>query len=385
MSRTTKKFLALTLILVLLISGLALPATAAPAAAPPVPVTFSILDTNDFHGQLEASNSDVVKASNPGMARTAYVINKIRADNTALDRSTVLVDAGDEMQGSLLSNVGDGTPTGKGKPTIATYNAMGYAAATFGNHEFDWGQVNLTNRTTEATYPYVTANIVKNDTGNCATAGWTKPDFADAPYVVQTIGTAPNTVKVAFIGVTTTETPIITVATATAGLCFKDPTESILHYYDMMKADGADVIVVLSHLGYTDGGYGYGIPVTGDQTLAANLIKAGKPVNLIIGGHSHTSVAAPGTVVTVSGYTGTTTVVQAAYNGRRVGQADITVGTDGSVTVGWKVYIWTIPTSPATTPAPYWKLNVGGSTADSTYADASKDPTDRCADHRLRE
>ena len=375
MSRTTKKILALSLILVLLISGLALPATAAPAAAPPAPVTFSILDTNDFHGQLEASSTDVVKASNPGMARTAYVINKIRADNTALGRSTVLVDAGDEMQGSLLSNVGDGTPTGKGKPTIATYNAMGYAAATFGNHEFDWGQVNLTNRTTEAAYPYVTANIVKNDTGNCATAGWTKPDFADAPYVVQTIGTAPNTVKVAFIGLTTTETPTITVATSTAGLCFKDPTESIVHYYDMMKADGADVIVILSHLGYADGGYGYGIPVTGDQTLAANLIKAGKPVNLIIGGHSHTPVAAPGTVVTVSGYTGTTTVVQAAYNGRRVGQADITVGTDGSVTVGWKVYIWTIPTSPATTPAPYWKLNVGGTTADSTYADASKDPT----------
>ena len=60
-------------------------------------------------------------------------------------------------------------------------NAMGYNVATFGNHEFDWGQVNLANRTTEATYPYVTANIVKNDTGNCATAGWTKPDFADAP------------------------------------------------------------------------------------------------------------------------------------------------------------------------------------------------------------
>ena len=47
-----------------------------------------------------------------------------------------------------------------------------------------------------------------------------------------TVGTAPNTVKVAFIGVTTTETPTITVSTATAGLCFKDPQASILHYYD---------------------------------------------------------------------------------------------------------------------------------------------------------
>jgi len=79
------------------------------------------------------------------------------------------------MQGSLLSNLGDGTPTGKGIPTIGTFNAMGYVAATFGNHEFDWGQVNLANRTGEATYPYVTANIVQNNTGDCATADGRNP------------------------------------------------------------------------------------------------------------------------------------------------------------------------------------------------------------------
>ena len=57
-----------------------------------------------------------------------------------------------------------------------------------------------------------------------------------------------------------------------------------------MKAAGAKVIVVFSHLGYTDGGYGYGFPVYGDQTLASKLNAAGKPVNLIIGGHSHTDL-----------------------------------------------------------------------------------------------
>jgi 2',3'-cyclic-nucleotide 2'-phosphodiesterase / 3'-nucleotidase / 5'-nucleotidase len=316
MSRSTKKLLALSLILMLLVSGLALPAAAQPAAAPQA-ITFTILHTNDFHGQLEPSGS------NPGSSRVATIVNDVR---TAVGAANVLlVDAGDEMQGSLLSNLGDGTPTGKGIPTIATYNAMGYNVATFGNHEFDWGQVNLANRTSEATYPYVTANIVKNDTGNCATAGWTKPDFADAPYQIQTV----NGVKVAFVGVTTTETPTITVATSTAGLCFKDPAESILHYYDAMKAAGANMIVVLSHLGYADGGYGYGIPVYGDQTLAAKLNTANKPVNLIIGGHSHTNLTAATTV-------GTTKIVQAYYNGRRVGRADVTVGTDGSIGISWQ-------------------------------------------------
>jgi 2',3'-cyclic-nucleotide 2'-phosphodiesterase/3'-nucleotidase/5'-nucleotidase len=307
------------ILLVILSIALPLSAAAKPAQAPSVPVTFTILHTNDFHGQLEPSGS------NPGMARTADVINGVRT--TVGADNVLLVDAGDEMQGSLLSNLQ------KGAPVIAVYNAMGYQAATFGNHEFDWGQTVLISRTLEATYPYVASNLVVNDTGNCATAGWTSPSFAQ-PYIIQEVGTAPNTVKVALIGVTTTETPVITIASATAGLCFKDPTASILQYYDILTAN-ADVIVVLSHLGYNDGGYGYGIPVIGDQTLAKNLINANKPVDLIIGGHSHTDLAAA-TVITVAGKAGSTTVAQAHYNGRKVGRADITVDTDGAVSVAWQ-------------------------------------------------
>jgi 2',3'-cyclic-nucleotide 2'-phosphodiesterase/3'-nucleotidase len=314
------KMLSLLLAFSLLVVPLSSHVMAAPNAAPSTPVTFTILHTNDFHGQLEGAGS------NPGMARVASFVESKR---TALGADKVLlVDAGDEMQGSLLSNLGDGTPGGKGIPTIATYNGMGYDVATFGNHEFDWGQTVLGNRTTQATYPYVTANIVTNDTGNCATAGWDLPTFADAPYEIITMGTAPNMVKVAFIGVTTVETPTITVSTATSGLCFKDPAESVLHYYDAMKTAGADVVVVLSHLGFNDGGYGYGIPAYGDKTLAAKLNTAGKPANLIIGGHSHTDVLAAEIV-------GTTTVVQSHYNGRKVGQADVTVATDGSVSITW--------------------------------------------------
>jgi 2',3'-cyclic-nucleotide 2'-phosphodiesterase (5'-nucleotidase family) len=314
-----KKIYQILILFVILSIALPLSAAAKPEQAPPVPVTFTILHTNDFHGQLEASGS------NPGMARVADVVNDVRAAVGAAN--VLLVDAGDEMQGSLLSNLQ------KGVPTIATFNAMGYQAATLGNHEFDWGQTVLISRTNEAAFPYVAANLVVNDTGDCATAGWTSPSFVQ-PYVIQEVGTAPNTVKVAFIGVTTTETPIITIADATAGLCFKDPTTSILQYYDTIKAN-SDVIVVLSHLGYTDGGYGYGIPVIGDQTLAKNLINANKPVNLIIGGHSHTDLAAA-TVITVAGKTGETTVAQAHYNGRKVGRADITVGTNGAVSVAWQ-------------------------------------------------
>ena len=333
--KITSRVMSILITLALLLSLFPLSAAAAPTTALTVPVTFTILHTNDFHGQLEEVLSSTPTSSNPGMARVATVVNNVRAAVGA--DKVLLVDAGDEMQGSLLSNLG------YGEPTIATYNAMGYNVATFGNHEFDWGQTVLADRTTQANYPYVTANIVKNDTGNCATAGWTPPDFAAAPYEIITMGTAPDVVNVAFIGVTTAETPTITIASATAGLCFKDPADSIIHYYDEMKTAGANVIVVLSHLGYTDGGYGYGIPVYGDQTLALKLNTAGKPANLIIGGHSHTNLS-PATIV------GTTTVAQAHYNGRKVGRADITVGTNGAVTVAWSRLTVYASNNPPTTP-----------------------------------
>ncbi len=272
-------------------------------------VTVTILHTNDFHGQLEASGS------NPGGARLAKVIKDIVAANPA---NTLVVDAGDEMQGSLLSNLQ------KGSPVIATFNAIGYSYATFGNHEFDWGQAVLADRTAQATYDFISANIVASS--DCATPGWAIPAFVKAPYRIKDVAGA----KVAFIGVTTQEVPTITLAANTAGICFVDPALAIEHYYPEIKAAGADAIVVLSHLGFNDGGYGYGINVYGDKTLATKLNTDGKPVDLIIGGHSHTDMKGTATKV------GNTTIGQAYYNGRKVGQATLTLDTTThTASVAW--------------------------------------------------
>jgi 2',3'-cyclic-nucleotide 2'-phosphodiesterase (5'-nucleotidase family) len=311
-------------------------AAASQPLAPSAVVSITILHTNDFHGQLEASGS------NPGYARDVAVINQVRAEVGVTN--TLLLDAGDEMQGSLLSNLN------KGAPVIDLFNLAGVKAATFGNHEFDWGQPTLISRTQQANYPFVTANIVVSSTGNCATeTGWTTPSFAK-PWITTTVGTPGNQVVVGIVGVTTLETPQITIASATQGLCFKDPAQSIKHYYQDMKDAGAQVIVVLSHLGYPDGGYGYGIPVYGDQTLAKNLFTLGTPANLIIGGHSHTNLAAATIITSTSIPTVTTSIVQAYYNGRNVGRADIFVdNTTGAVTINWQriVVSTTGPEDPA--------------------------------------
>ncbi len=315
-------------------------ASTASVLAPHSVVTITVLHTNDFHGQLEAASctADPCDKGSPGIARVASVISNVRSAVGA--SNFVLVDAGDEMQGSLLSNLK------KGEPTIDLFNFVDYQAATFGNHEFDWGQQVLISRTAQANYPFVSANIVVSNTGSCDTAGWTSPSFA-TPWITMTVGAPGNQAVLGIVGVTTQETPYITIASATQGLCFKDPAQSIIHYYDAIKAAGADTIIVLSHLGYNDGGYGYGFSVYGDQTLAKNLLDASKPADLIIGGHSHTNLSAA-KIITSSVMPGKSTYVVQAYTaGRRVGRADLTIDTTAHTTL----ISWQPITVSASTPA----------------------------------
>jgi 2',3'-cyclic-nucleotide 2'-phosphodiesterase (5'-nucleotidase family) len=318
MLKTTVIFMALLLAFLVLpmmalqASPLPQPVAVSPETsllAPNAVVTITILHTNDFHGYLDPTTSD------PGMARTARVINDVRAAVGAAN--VALFDAGDEMQGTLLSNYF------KGASTIDIFNALGYNAATIGNHEFDWGQTTLLSRTQQAAYPFVAANLVS---GSCAAGNWTLPAFVDSPWITQTVGAPGNQIVLGIIGVSSQETPYITKAENVTGLCFKDPAQSIIHYYNDVKA-ASDVVIVLSHIGYTDVGYGYGSFIYGDQTLAKKLVEAGTPVPLIIGGHTHTNLTSATNV-------SNTLVVQAYRYGRAVGQATLVFDTNTHAITG---------------------------------------------------
>jgi hypothetical protein len=90
------------------------------------------------------------------------------------------------------------------------------------------------------------------------------------------------------------------------GICFSKPGEEILKIYDqLVEMEKPDVIVVLSHSGLTD-----------DRMLAEELNAAGKPVDIIIGGHGHTLMESPEIV-------GSTTIVQVGDFGRAVGIFDL--------------------------------------------------------------
>ena len=91
-------------------------------------VTLSIVGTNDLHGGI------VPRDGRGGLALLGGYVNNLRAVR-AKDGAVLLIDAGDMFQGTLESNLTEGAVV------VSAYNALGYAAAAVGNHEFDFGPV----------------------------------------------------------------------------------------------------------------------------------------------------------------------------------------------------------------------------------------------------
>ncbi len=210
-------------------------APAAPAAPTNAgPVTISIIGTNDVHGAISRL---------PLFA--GYVAN-VRAARKADGGGVVLIDAGDIFQGTFESNLGEGVDM------IRAYNALGYTAATIGNHEFDYGPVGpamrpgpgedpqgaLKARISEATFPFVDANLV--DVATQQTPHWAN---LNAGTIVTVAGH-----RIGIVGATTESTPHSTMPSNFAGLAIGKP-EAIAAAAKDLRAHGAELVILTAHLG----------------------------------------------------------------------------------------------------------------------------------------
>ena len=206
-----------------------------PSHRAPARVVISLVGTNDLHGRM---------AMLPWLG--GHLANLRRARSA--DGAVLLVDAGDLFQGTLASNLTEGAAV------VRAYNALGYAAAAIGNHEFDYGPAGelgfprgpsddprgaLRARAREASFPFLAANIVEASSGSAPRWDNVSPDLL----------TTVAGVRVGLVGVSTEATPTTTLAVNFRGLAMRPLAEAVSERAASLRSRGAAVVVVLAHAG----------------------------------------------------------------------------------------------------------------------------------------
>ncbi len=295
MNKTQKRIIALLMTFTMIFS-LAIPVAAEEASEAKV---IEILSFNDFHGALAEGSKDL------GYAKMVGYINEFKAENP----NTVVVSAGDNYNGTAISNLTHGEPVNE------MFKAVELLASAVGNHEFDWGPDKIPTWAEQGGFTFVASNIYETETD--APVEWA------TPYLFDEV----DGVKVAYIGIATPETEYKSLAASVEGLEFRDPSEAAQVWIDFLEAGNAeegipDVIVALTHLGAFQGSYG--TDLTEEVTGEAAVLAAGVTgLDAIVTGHTHQSVA---------GYVNGVAIVQGYKQGRSLGHLTITVdGADVSV------------------------------------------------------
>lgn len=231
------------------------------AAATDAPLHVRIMETTDLHTNVRGfdyfKNAESVAV---GLDRTATLIKQARAEQP----NSLLFDNGDLIQGTPLgtymAKVDKLSDPGSIHPMYKAMNLLGYDAATFGNHEFNYGLDYLGKAIAGAKdrsgdpLPYVNANIyVDDDHDGIADDNEITNQYDPYEILTRTFkdeNGVDQTVKIGVIGLVTPQIMDWDKANLFGKVVTRDIAETAAHFVPLMKADGADIVVALAHTGF---------------------------------------------------------------------------------------------------------------------------------------
>jgi 5'-nucleotidase / UDP-sugar diphosphatase len=265
--------------------------------------TLTILHTNDFHDRFEQisafDSACSVEDSGEGkcFGGSARLVTAL-ADARARSNNSILVDGGDQFQGTLFYTYY------KGKMTAEFMTKLGYDAMTVGNHEFDDGPEVLRGFVDAVQFPVLMSNADVSG----------EPLLADK--IRKSVVIERGGEKLGLIGLTPQDTDEL--ASPGKNVIFTDPVGAVQEEVNALTAEGVTKIIVLSHSGYAV-----------DKKVAAET----KGVDVIVGGHTNTYLSnvsedAEGPYPTM---VGTTAIVSAYAYGKFLGELNVTFNDAGEV------------------------------------------------------
>ena len=216
-----------------------------------------ILHTNDTHScimPLSENLADTMLAGRGGFLRRISMLREERKNNPDL----LYFDSGDFSQGSPYYTLY------KGDVEVGLMNMMGIDASTIGNHEFDFGIDNMVRLFKMANFPILCSNY---DFSGTPLQGVVKPYT-----IIKRKG-----IKIGVFALNPELEGLVSEKNYT-GVKFLDPAKVANEMASLLKKEKkCDVVICISHLGWTDESYS-------DQ----NVFSKTRGVDLVLGGHSHT-------------------------------------------------------------------------------------------------
>lgn len=252
-------------------------------------VKITILHTNDVHSRIEPFPlDDKLFPGRGGAAPRATLINRIRKD----EKNVLLFDAGDIFQGTPYFNYFGG------ELEIKLMSKTGYDAGTMGNHDFDNGLDGFFKQMAHANFPFLTSNYDFSDT---ILNGKTKD------YQIF----SKDGLKIGVFGLCLELNGIVN-KEQYGNTRYLDPLKKARQMEELLKKEHhCNLIICLSHLGHN-----YNFNKISDKVIAKNT----HYIDLIIGGHTHTFLDAPESVLNISG--NETLINQVGYAGVNLGRID---------------------------------------------------------------
>ncbi|RAJ43719.1 2',3'-cyclic-nucleotide 2'-phosphodiesterase/3'-nucleotidase [Kitasatospora sp. SolWspMP-SS2h] len=257
----------------------------------PVPFkgAFTVMGTTDLHGHVlnweyfTDSEYDDAAHNDVGLAKVSTLVEQVRKEKGR--GRTLLIDAGDTIQGTQLSYYYARIEPITGKrpprhPMAAAMNAMGYDAAALGNHEFNYGIPLLRAYQRQLDFPLLGANAVnvKDE----------KPAFP--PYVIRELHLGHGRpVRVGILGLTNPGIAIWDKANVQGQLAFPGIPEIAAKWVPKVRAAGADVVVITAHTG-VDGSSSWGDQLPYAENAGAEIAATVPGVDAILVGHAHKEV-----------------------------------------------------------------------------------------------
>lgn len=185
---------------------------------------LTVLYTNDEHGWMEGEEE--------GHGAAGLFKQWQSQEGFSKDGPFLVLSGGDNWTGPAISTWVEG------ESMVEVMNAMDYDASAIGNHEFDFGLDALAVRTSQANFPYLSANTTWKESGAIPS------DLGILPFTVKAVAG----LDVAIIGLTTTQTATTTMPSVVAPLAFGGYADALRKVMPSVKQADPDLVIVISHV-----------------------------------------------------------------------------------------------------------------------------------------